>query len=737
MMRVILAALWAASLFGQAVNNAPANMVTKDANGNVAIGAMVLNGKGIDLGFDFYVDSVNGNDDNSGTSPYRPFKTIAKLLTQTITAGTKIGLAANSVWREELLIPAGAEGAYVDAYGFGAQPHLNAADVIATTAWAKTDGFTNLYSAAALPVATGPQSASGHRMNVWQDGVYLTRVASLATCDSTLNSYYTTDETTTPVTITVNVGGDPASDGSVYEYARRQSGFNSQTNAVVAGTVRNIQTSHNLSSSGSLILGSWTADNIVASDGNRHNVYITPGGILKDSEVARAYDGGEDIIMVVYNGWTMAGTESITFDNVYVHDAALGSAIGGHSNDTTKFGTVEVKNSRVANVPTAYSFGDVNHAILTNSTAVTGISIAEEGSGLIDTIISGCTLTGTESATKGLNSGAVTISTSTLTAGEHGVYGNTTGAVTLTGNTVTMTLSEQIPVYLFGASASLVANGNTFTRYASTDFVYNVPASITYSGNNNTFPGSGALFSVGGSSKTLAQWQTLTGGDAASIQYTLPAGASVQYDFVQGSNALTLYDLSGNARHASLSATTTPTWSASGLTFLANGYVALPSSYNTGITNAATVVLVSKNTASGENAPPLWFGAASGAGYYPFSNGDVYLDTLRATRVGGIANGSFDKTAWHMLAFSAKAGAGGYVAYQNTSVLTTQAGDSFSLNNTRPRLGTSADEATTYAGSQAYFLLWPRGLTAAEITQVYNWLKYRELPAKHAAVTLP
>lgn len=49
-------------------------------------------------GFDWYVDSANGNDGNTGKSSLQALRTVAALLGKTITSGQKIGLARGSVW---------------------------------------------------------------------------------------------------------------------------------------------------------------------------------------------------------------------------------------------------------------------------------------------------------------------------------------------------------------------------------------------------------------------------------------------------------------------------------------------------------------------------------------------------------------------------------------------------------------------------------------------------------------
>lgn len=76
-----------------------------------------------------YIDAVDGNDLNNGTSEASAWKNITKLNGRTITAGTKILLKAGSIWNGQQLKFNGSGTAtapiIVDKYGVGAKPVLN------------------------------------------------------------------------------------------------------------------------------------------------------------------------------------------------------------------------------------------------------------------------------------------------------------------------------------------------------------------------------------------------------------------------------------------------------------------------------------------------------------------------------------------------------------------------------------------------------------------------------------
>lgn len=77
----------------------------------------------------FYIDAVNGNDLNTGTTESAPWKNLTKLNGRTISAGTRILLKAGSVWNGQQLKFLGSGTAtsliVVDMYGTGAKPRLN------------------------------------------------------------------------------------------------------------------------------------------------------------------------------------------------------------------------------------------------------------------------------------------------------------------------------------------------------------------------------------------------------------------------------------------------------------------------------------------------------------------------------------------------------------------------------------------------------------------------------------
>ena len=98
----------------------------------------------------YYVDSINGNDANAGTSSAAAWRTVAKINARSFSAGDQVLFMRGGVWRERLAIPS--SGTAVNpitfgAYGSGADPVITGTDLV--TDW--TSYSTNIWRA---PLAT-------------------------------------------------------------------------------------------------------------------------------------------------------------------------------------------------------------------------------------------------------------------------------------------------------------------------------------------------------------------------------------------------------------------------------------------------------------------------------------------------------------------------------------------------------------------------------------------------------
>jgi hypothetical protein len=153
----------------------------------------------------YYVDAANGNDSNAGTSASAPWQTIAKVNGSSFSPGDSVLLMRGDVWREQLNIPSsGSAGKVItfDAYGTGANPQINAADIVSS--WINVSG--NLWSAA---VGWIPHEAARNKTRAQN-------VASQSALVQNYQWYYDGSDT-----LYVYSSTNPNTDGSLWEVAHR------------------------------------------------------------------------------------------------------------------------------------------------------------------------------------------------------------------------------------------------------------------------------------------------------------------------------------------------------------------------------------------------------------------------------------------------------------------------------------------------------------------------------------
>ena len=124
---------------------------------------------------DYYISS-SGNDTNNGLSSSTPWKTIAKVNSSSFSAGDSIFFNRGDEWREQLRInQSGTVSSRITftAYGVGAKPIINGADVI--TGWGDTYNNIN----ANIWGIVDPSATAGKTLVVIDDSLY-TQVVTLA-----------------------------------------------------------------------------------------------------------------------------------------------------------------------------------------------------------------------------------------------------------------------------------------------------------------------------------------------------------------------------------------------------------------------------------------------------------------------------------------------------------------------------------------------------------------------------
>ena len=107
--------------------------------------------QGVGYSFDYFIDSVNGNDANSGLSPGNAFATGAPWnALSSISGKLRLGLAKGSLWdgtNGNPLISRTEDGISIGAYGTGAAPLGDCSALLNNASWTLTSGQTQNLSA--------------------------------------------------------------------------------------------------------------------------------------------------------------------------------------------------------------------------------------------------------------------------------------------------------------------------------------------------------------------------------------------------------------------------------------------------------------------------------------------------------------------------------------------------------------------------------------------------------------
>lgn len=472
--------------------------------------------------FTWYVDSINGDDGNTGTSPAQAFATIAALESAGISAGDSIGLARGSTWREQLDITV--DNVTVAAYGSGAVPILRADNVAANASFGKTGGQTNVYEISLTPEWFG---SGKDFLNIWEDDVYLTRAADLGACDSTPGSYYPSGSSGT-ITLYVHSSdsSDITSNGKVYEYSHRKYGLECRSASGV--TITGITTMRNLHADGSMVVGpNGVITDCNCNDGSAHNILVERGCTLNNVIASGAYNTAS-FTLFVYNANTPSG-EIVTFNNCIATVPILNAqATGffGHKNTSGAFGTVRFNGCVAQNMAVGFNGQDAAKIEWENCQALDcnqGYRYYVGGS-----TITNCTYRGSVRAVDIQAAGLLTIDGLDVclknSSSGIGIYGTTAITVSISNSTfVRSGGTNGTCINLTNASASINASGNVWQGWAdaSNGFVrcYDLTnAAATLISDNNCWTlSSGFRNRVGGTDyTTVAAYQAATGQDVSS-----------------------------------------------------------------------------------------------------------------------------------------------------------------------------------------------------------------------------
>lgn len=367
-------------------------------------------------GFNVFVDSVGGNDSNSGLSPSQAVQTLAKAISiaTPIGAGVGIGMKAGSTWREqfEMLSLANIE---VGTYGAGDAPKILADDSLSSGGWTKTSGQTNVYQRSYTPFSG--YSSGNDYLNVYENDVPLTEESSIATCDAAAGSRFIDDVGNIIYINASTTDKNPATNGNTYDFTAREFALHLDSGGCSVSGIYARRAARNdgsivLDGKGCLIAG------CEVRDGSKHNVLIG-SGTVSGCTVQNAYFGSGNTNLIV--GFLAdASGESITVSGCTLGIDTASSLVSGvyHHANANSYDSATVSSNTFTNLGSAYS-GDNVSAQTVSGNATTNCISGVLTSGAAPMTISNHTDTNAQTGTVGpwLNVGG-------------------TGKVTITGGTV-------------------------------------------------------------------------------------------------------------------------------------------------------------------------------------------------------------------------------------------------------------------------------------------------------------
>lgn len=309
--------------------------------------------RGIYPQFDYYVDSVNGDDVNyDGRSSGSPYATLTKLAS-VWRAGEKVALARGSSWKGRLTSPG--EGSKAYAYGTSENPpEIDCAVTAANASFSKTGGRTNVYEIAVTVDYLGYEP---HWNSMWEDGARLTRASGVADCDATPGSMYASNDNAANVTLYVHASdsSDVIANGKLYEYAKWGTGWYSWFHP--SNEVYGIKCRRNLWEAGSIKMGKNSLlANSIAEEGHKHNVYVRTGCFVANVIATKSYYAGVSSSLFVYNE-DSPNNEGVNFQNCQaLLDTWSTAAAGfyGHNNVSGSFGRITYDGCIAENLSAAF-----------------------------------------------------------------------------------------------------------------------------------------------------------------------------------------------------------------------------------------------------------------------------------------------------------------------------------------------------------------------------------------------
>lgn len=313
----------------------------------------------------YYCDSVNGSNANDGLTELTPKQTVSAVKALAVSSCV-LEFARGSYFREQLSgLP---DNCVVKAYGTGEKPMFDCADII--TAFTKTGGYTNVYQKA---FSNGMTDSNKAVISLWENGIRMIRVTSIALVNTTPNSFYGIGSGSGSDTVYFHASdsSDPNTNGKTYETSIRNFGVEASPGSELY-ELAGKRNGHQYGS----IIGSKYMYGCYATDGNIHNMWN--GGIAENCECYIAEGGsyGSCTLFVTYEHTPANGT-SIRYTNCIAR--GIENALGGwkttgvtgflaHTNGSVKFSHVLFENCIATDLQSGITTQDTDTIVYSDCT---------------------------------------------------------------------------------------------------------------------------------------------------------------------------------------------------------------------------------------------------------------------------------------------------------------------------------------------------------------------------------
>jgi hypothetical protein len=278
--------------------------------------------------FTYYVDSVNGNDANNGTSKASAFQSLSSV--PLLTTGQSVGLACGSYWRGYLLDVNSSGNIIFGSYGTGAPPVMDGAVVV--TGWTQNGTYSDIYQVSFTRDNTNPTTTE--LLGLWIDGIRPRFASSLADLEANGGWYADSRISLTTNVYVKTVPNSHTIEISKYDWAIGC--YNAATPCYVNGP---IEMKRYLAHYNALQMGPGQAQQFIVRDGTIHHT-VTQASLTQDFILTELDIPSDPNLMVAYRDNPVGFTPVIKRGFAIFDQATLGGqnftvhAISEHSGST-------------------------------------------------------------------------------------------------------------------------------------------------------------------------------------------------------------------------------------------------------------------------------------------------------------------------------------------------------------------------------------------------------------------